>query len=88
LRKLDPLAGLRVRHDASTMPAAMRRTANVVLLTVALAAILVVLIAGISLVRSRSGSSAPPSPSTGRPTAAQAAADPGGDLAGVAVQTR
>jgi hypothetical protein len=91
LRKVDPLAGLRVRHDASTMPASMRRTANVVLLTVALAAILIVLIAGISLVRSRSDSSAPPAPptpSTGRSTAAHAPADPGGDLAAVAVQTR
>jgi hypothetical protein len=88
LRKLDPLAGLRVRHDASTMPAAMRRTANVVLLTVALAAILVVLIAGISLVRSRSDSSAPPSPSIGHPTAIQTASEPAGDLAAAAVQTR
>ena len=60
IRKVaDPLSKLKIEHDAATMPYSMRRTSNIVLLTVALAAVMVALFAGLSLVRQRSDSGAP-----------------------------
>jgi hypothetical protein len=84
VRAVDPMAGMRVRHDPSTLPASMRRASNVVLLTIALAAVLVALIAGLSLLRSRSDSGAP----AGSPSAAAPAPSAQGDLTGGPVQTR
>jgi hypothetical protein len=60
----DPLAKLTVRHDPATMPRSMRRTSNAVLLGLAVLALVVALVAGLSLVRQRSDSSAPPAPAT------------------------
>ena len=55
----DPLSKLRIEHDAATLPFSMRRTSNAVLLAVALAAVVVSVLAGLSLVRQRSESGAP-----------------------------
>jgi hypothetical protein len=55
----DPLSKLKIEHDAATMPFSMRRTSNIVLLTVALAAVMIAVFAGLSLVRQRSDSGAP-----------------------------
>jgi hypothetical protein len=78
------MAGMKVRHDAATLPASMRRASNVVLLTVGLAAVLVALIAGLSLLRSRSDSGAPAGP----PNPSAAASTGAGDLTGLPAQTR
>jgi hypothetical protein len=58
-RVADPLSKLKIEHDAATMPFSMRRTSNIVLLTVALAAVMIAVFAGLSLVRQRSDSGAP-----------------------------
>lgn len=51
LRPVDPMAGLTIRHDVATLPGAMRRTSNTVLLVLAVLAVAVAAIAGVALVR-------------------------------------
>lgn len=54
----DPLSRFTIEHDPATLPRAMRRGSNAVLLALALVAVVVVLVAGLSLVRQRSDSGA------------------------------
>jgi hypothetical protein len=59
VRSVDPLAKLTVRHDAATLPHTMRRASNAVLVALALVAVVVAVVAGLSLVRQRSEDGAP-----------------------------
>ena len=60
----DPLERFSVRHDEATLPFSMRRTSNAVLIAVALAALVVAAVAGLSLVKQRNDVGAPPSVQT------------------------
>ncbi len=56
------MAGLTIRHDVATLPGTMRRTSNVVLLVLALVAVVVAAIAGLSLARRATEDGAPARP--------------------------
>ena len=67
----SPRAEAVVRHDAAVVPQSLRRSSNAVLLAIAVAAAVVALVAGLTLVRQRSDAGGPtPSDEPTQPAAA------------------